>query len=344
MRRRTILAAVGAAAVGLALVVVPDAAVSAPGDNPYTTTEGAETSNGYRAVVGMVQFTGNAVGAGPAAGDAGAEVYVPCWWQTSDWTTGAWVYDHIQRDLRPDGRVDAGGHGRTVLPPALDEVEAHRDDTAATPGAWYYRTCMGPGDDSIMSDEEYNEIQREFFDPNTPFLAWVDPGENPPAPPVSAQTLLAFAEQRLELRMPEISRSPAGDTVVNLSTWFWGSPASLADPLWVRAEISGVAFAQVNAHPARMNLSSSDGQQAECTDPVRGREWSPALGDAATSECALTFPRMGTYQITADTTYDADWQGDGATGPDGGALAPRTGPAFQGQLQALETQVVVGTR
>jgi hypothetical protein len=349
MRLRTILAsaAVLTAAVALGVVIVrPEAVSAAPGGNPYAPTGGgSETSNGYRAVVNMVRFSGNAVGSGPAGGGAYAPIYVPCWWDTSDYTTGQSVYDEIQQGLRPDGRVSGGPHSdldeeRLLTPPPLAEVEAHRGDTAATPGAWYYRTCISPPDDSVMTMEEWDRVANQFFDVNTPFLQWVDPGQNPPPPAVSAQTLRAFAEQRLELRMPEITRSPNGDAIVNLSTWFWGSPASFADPLWVRAEIPGVAFAQVNAHPARMDLSSNDGQSAECVNPVRGTEWSPALGEEATSECSLTFPRMATYQVTAETTYNADWQGNGITGPQGGALAPRTGPTFEAQVRAIETQVV----
>jgi hypothetical protein len=259
-------------------------------------------------------------------------VYVPCWWETDPLVTGEYVMHAIETHSSP-GRS-------SVVPPRKADLEAHKGDTAATPGAWYYLTCAEPPGDSVMPRAEFEAV-RKYYE-TVPNWRWVDPGAPPPVPALSALTLREFAERRLGLRRPEISRSPVGDAVVNFGTWYWASRQSLADPLWVRAELPGVGFAQVDAHPVRMNLRSGGGVYAGCVDPPRGKEWSPASDPAATSECSLTFPEMGRYEVTADTTYDADWFGDGITGPQRGVLASRTGPAATDDVRVVEVQVVTG--
>jgi hypothetical protein len=339
MRRGRLASSMTGVLLFAGLLTVPGTWASAAGDDPYSTTGGSSTNDGYRVIASMIQYTGNATGGGGSASTSVPAPYIPCYWQTSDWSNGQWAYDEIMDNIGADGLYQdpfGGPNGSDpIAAPPVAEIEAHRNDTS---GLWAYRTCSYGPDDPITSDEFY-DISNAFFDPTTPFLVWVPNGTNPPAPPIPASTLLYFAERELTLRMPDISRSPTAESIVNLSTWFWGSDYAFEDPQWARATIPGIAWAQVDAHPARMDVRSSGGQSASCVAPPKGTRWTPAAG-SGTSECSITFRRSGHYQLTAQTTYTAEWEGDGAGGPDGGSLPDKVGPQYQGAVTALETQAV----
>jgi hypothetical protein len=143
-------------------------------------------------------------------------------------------------------------------------------------------------------------------------------------PAVTPQELLAWARSRLALPLPTVHTAPphGTDGLVGLPEWFWVAPGQW-HPMSARVQVGGV-WAQVTAHPARLEVQPGTGTSVACPGP--GTPYKPRLAASAQhTSCSYTYaqssdglPRNG-YQVSVTVVWTAAWQGSGGAG---GTLAP----------------------
>ena len=217
--------------------------------------------------------------------------------------------------------------------PTLEEFERRRDDTG---GAWYIKDCVVPPDlQDVDTGSSYavQQLYLRFVDPDTAAVVWSTTG--PPAPPVTPQMLVWFAERALLLPAPDMRHSPAGEGTVRLPTWFWSTDR---DVRLVRASV-GPVWAEVVATPERISVRATGPDPSSVDCPDLGPDGTNA-GTGASS-CSITFHRAGRYGLSATTSYTALWRGSDGSG---GGLADKTGPAWTPPAPFVvnEVQVVNG--
>jgi hypothetical protein len=141
---------------------------------------------------------------------------------------------------------------------------------------------------------------------------------------------------------PDVGRSPVGNSVVQVPTWFWveGGEETADDadgfvPLEVTAT-AGTNTATVTAAPAEFTVTSGAFDEPARCDAARARlEWARGLADSAGCTAAPTRSSASQagleFQVTAQTTYTVTW-----TGNEGGNPVPG------GPLQGLSAQSTFG--
>lgn len=331
MKRLTSGAGVLAAALALTVGTVP-AAAAAPGDG---FTNGGSSGHGYQAVAGYVVLSGDTGGDGTPSYAGGEPPFVPCVWKDglSNAEMADWATDNVG-----DGRISTDGTSYLGLysghrAPTAAEFEARRGDTS---GAWYIKDCVPPpeyADVDAGSSYALQQLYQQFVDPDTAAIVWSTTG--PPAPPVTPEMLVWFAERALLLLAPQVRHDPVVQGVVRLPTWFWSTDR---DERVVRAAV-GPVWAEVAATPERISVRASGPAPAAVGCPDLGTA-APG-GTTTASPCSITFARAGAYGLAADTTYTALWRG--STGA-GGPLAEKVGPEWTPPAPFVvnEVQVVVG--
>ena len=332
LRSRFVIASASAAVLGLAVVMAPGASADPPGDYTDVTSD----PHGWTALAGHVRLSGDIGGNGTPSYDGGAPPFVPCVWQDGMGTAemADWAKDNVTGDrIGTDGYSYMGlydGHRS----PTLAEFERRRGDTS---GAWYIKDCVRPPayvGVETGSSAAIQALYRQFVDPDTAAIVWSTTG--PPAPPVTPQMLVWFAERALLLLAPDMRHSPVGAGTVRLPTWFWSTDR---DVRLVRASV-GPVWAEVQATPERISVRATGPDPSSLACPDLGPDGTNA--GAGASSCSITFARAGRYGLSAATSYSALWRGSDGSG---GGLADKTGPAWaQPAFLVNEVQVVNGRR
>jgi hypothetical protein len=143
-------------------------------------------------------------------------------------------------------------------------------------------------------------------------------------PAVTPQELLAWARSRLALPLPTVHTAPphGTDGLVGLPEWFWVAPGQW-HPMSARVQVGGV-WAQVTAHPARLEVQPGTGTSVACPGP--GTPYKPRLAASAQhTSCSYTYAQSSDglprndYQVSVTVVWTAAWQGSGGAG---GTLAP----------------------
>ena len=172
---------------------------------------------------------------------------------------------------------------------------ARVDDTTVPaggplPGAWYVRICDSPN--GIQS------VSPAF---------WVTGGG--PGPASLGQR--AASELVLPTLVIRWNPAPPADQVLFVPTWFWVDPASWA-PQSATASVPGLSVT-AKATPARVQFTTGDGGSVTCDGP--GTAWKSGMDPLASSPtCGYTYPKPGTYTLTATVTWTVTWAGGGANG------------------------------
>ncbi|MCW2599476.1 MAG: hypothetical protein JWM02_1305 [Frankiales bacterium] len=156
-------------------------------------------------------------------------------------------------------------------------------------------------------------------------------GNVPPAV-VLAGTLAQTAANSLQLPAPRAARSPAGQALVGLATWFWVDPAQW-QPLTQRTT-AGPVWAEVTATPVSTTWDPGDGMGVlACSGP--GTPYDRTRPEAQQStDCSHTYRRSSADQpqtgpqvndrfftVTVTATWQITWRGPAGSG---GTLAPLT--------------------
>lgn len=155
---------------------------------------------------------------------------------------------------------------------------------------------------------------------------YVPPGAvNVPPAVVSAGALAQSAVNRLQLPQPQAGRSPVGQALVGLPTWFWIDPAQ-----WrglQQRTVAGPVWAEVVATPVSATWDPGDGSPLlSCAGP--GTPYDRNRPEAGQStDCAYTYPRSSAQQpqtgpsvndrfftVTVATTWQVSWTGSGGSG------------------------------
>lgn len=313
-RRPLLGAALAVAALTLTVVAAPAAAA-----DPGSFGNGGDAGHGYQALAGHVVLTGDTGGSGTPSYDGGQPPFVPCVWKAglSPAEMADWAAGNIA-----DGRIATDGTSYMGLydghaAPSAEEFERRRGDTG---GAWYIKDCVVPpalAGEPTGSSYAIQQLYQRFVDPATAAIVWSTTG--PPAPPVTPQMLVWFAERALLLRAPEVRHNPAAAGIVTLPTWFWSTDR---DDRVVRASV-GPVWAEVVATPRRISVSATGPVASSVACPDLGPDGTAATGGG--SSCSITFGRAGSYGLSATTSYTALWRGSDG---DGGGLADKVSPVW----------------
>lgn len=329
-KRLPVGASVVAATLALTVVVAPAASA-----DPGSFANGGDQGHGYQAMAGYVVLTGDTGGNGTPSFAGGEPPFVPCVWQDgmSNAEMARWADGNVKDGRIATEGVDYLGVYDGHRSPTVAEFERRKGDTS---GSWYIKDCVVPPElEDVETGSSYaiQQLYQQFVDPDTAAIVWSTTG--PPAPPVTPQMLVWFAERALLLRAPQMRHSPATEGVVRLPTWFWSTDD---DERLVRATV-GAVWAEVAATPQRISVRASGPAQSAVDCPDLGRDGTSA--GAGSSSCSITFARAGRYGLAATTSYTALWRGSDGTG---GGLADKIGPAWAPPAPFVvnEVQVVNG--
>ena len=148
---------------------------------------------------------------------------------------------------------------------------------------------------------------------------------NVPAASVRAGDLAQSAASQLPLPQPQAGRSPAGQALVGLPTWFWIDPGQ-----WRalrQRTVAGPVWAQVVATPVSTSWDLGDGSPVlSCAGP--GTPYDRTRPETAqATNCAYSYPRSSAQQpqtglfvndrfftVTVTTTWQVSWTGSGGSG------------------------------
>lgn len=318
-----------AATLALTVAAAPGAAAAPP--NGFSN--GGDSGHGYQAIAGYVVLSGDTGGNGTPSFAGGEPPFVPCVWQSGMDTAGMaeWAKDNVNGGrIATDGTSYMGTYdGHRV--PTVAEFESKVGDAS---GAWYIKDCVVPPEyEDVEAGSSYaiQQLYQQFVDPDTAAIVWSTTG--PPAPPVTPEMLVWFAERELLLLAPAMRHNPVVEGVVRLPTWFWSTDR---DERVVRAAI-GPVWAEAVATPERISVRASGPAPGGVDCPDLGPDGTRAAAGA--SSCSITFGRAGNYGLAAETSYTALWRGSNGGG---GPLDDKVGPTWAQPFTVNEVQVVVG--
>ncbi len=151
---------------------------------------------------------------------------------------------------------------------------------------------------------------------------------------VDPAVVAAGVLQRMDIPVPEVSSSPAGDQIVNLASWFW---IPNWQPITGTATVGGVTVT-VTARPTSARWSFGDGSTSTCAPGVA---WSGTADPR--QACTHTWLRSTAsqpgeaYRLSVTVTWTAAFTVTGGAG--GGPLTPvsRTATA---QVRVAEVQAI----
>lgn len=326
------------AATGLVLGAATPA-LAGPGDQISPGSDGSNIS------VVVVDVSGNGLTHGPGGKSGGKgghhtvteSVPTPCYWSSGNGAyTGQKFYDAYYKN----GRAQNFGVLGLALP-SDEEIAKHKDED----GHWYFVGQTDAG--GRFTSEEMAKCDRELQAANGSGYVFVPAGQAPPLLPpavIPPAVLAQIARDQMGAPDPDVDRSPGGNSIVELPTWFWvqDDPGDDADgfvPLVVTAR-AGDNSATVTAAPARFFVTL-DGKQADCDATQAKLHW--ARGRADSSGCTLA-PRRSSaqqdgqqFQVTARTTYNVTWTGV----PNGGGALDGLTAQSTFALPVAEVQAVV---
>lgn len=270
-----------------------------------------------------VTVTGSLVRAGSGGSTGGTttvSVPVPCY-LTPSWT-GKEYFDGIEDGSITSAGWDEWGGAANRWP--YSGWRAHETDDE---GRWWTPTCRYS--DGFEYDD-WGDFANDFFlsYPQT----FLQPGEQPPDPPVPAEILLQAAQEAMEVPAPEFEHNPDAtgpfDTLVNMDTWFWLSDPTQDGSVTASAGANSVT---VDATLSDVVFSATNAGAVPCAGT--GVEWGPG----ASSDCTLAFERAGAADVTADTQWTLAWSFNGTPQ---GAVDPLSA-SFSQPVTVAESQALV---
>lgn len=322
-------------------------ALAGPGDQLSPGSDGKNLS------VVVVSVTGNGTTHGPGADQGGpdgggrvtVEVPTPCYWSSGNGAyTGRKFYDTYYND----GKRQNFGVSGLALPSRAD-MDEHKDED----GYWYFVGTTDAGGRFSLDDQL--KCDRELQAANGSGYVFVPAGEDPPPLPpavIPAVVLAQIARDAMGAPDPVVERSPGGNSVVQVPTWFWvqddeGDDTDGFAELEVVAR-AGTNEATVTATPGRFTVTSAAfDEPAECTAAQATLEWARGLADSAGCSAAPTRSSASQagleFRATAQTNYVVTWTGieDGNPVP-GGGLDPLSAQSTFGFAVAEVQAVVTG--
>jgi hypothetical protein len=175
-------------------------------------------------------------------------------------------------------------------------------------------------------------VARDLEDPDSygceRVMFWQDAGEIPDVPNApTAETLAAYAYDKVKVPDTEIELMPEGRSTVNLPTWVWLDKGTFKD-VKVRAELPNTnLWAETTAKPIALHLEpgTEDAEvfpaSANCEINDDGSIGTPYAKGAAekTPPCGIRYLRATKdtpYHLSASVTWQITWQGSGGTGGD----------------------------
>lgn len=203
--------------------------------------------------------------------------------------------------------------------PADVDAETEKNlDRPEGPGGWYWRTCRG-------------DLNGEA---NSRLLVWLRE-----APVVSPEVLARQAAARLELPIPRIGSSPAGEKLVNLPVWLWVPRAGWA-PQSATASVPGLTVT-ATAKPQRATWRMGDGSTVVCR--TAGAQWRKGMSPRASSpDCGHRYLRSSARQpqqvfvVSVTVTWSVSWSGGGRSG-----TLPALATTSTTRFRVAESQAVI---
>jgi hypothetical protein len=141
--------------------------------------------------------------------------------------------------------------------------------------------------------------------------------------------------QQLPLGSATIEMAPpaGSEQLVGVATWLWIEPSA-----WhtITATASaGPVTTTATATPTKVVWDMGDGSTVTCDGP--GTPYDPSH-PTATTDCSYTWPKAGSYQVTATIYWSVSWTTAGA--PGGGNLGLKAGPPSEMTVQVTESQAI----
>ena len=157
----------------------------------------------------------------------------------------------------------------------------------------------------------------------------------PGRPALSAAQLAQRASATLPLKAPGLGTGPTSeingleiDTAVGYPVWLWSEGNT--DKVGA-SDSDGDLKVEISAAIASVVYTMGDGTTLTCGT---GTKWSKGQAGKPSPTCGHTYEKMGTYMITATTTWNADWAAAGETGSI--ELTRTTTRSYRvGEIQAL---------
>lgn len=292
LRRIAVTVSVTAGCVLASLLTSPSAYAEDGVDGPTPTTSGNTI---------MVTVTGTGVKGGSGGTDGGGHtvpVVVPC--VMTQGMTGKAYYDYMHGG-GPLGR-DKDGNPFKPNP----GYEQYKDDDK---GHWYGGMCSS---ETIGDLDEFFKYAEEWFAQHR--AVYVQPGQQPPIPPVPPELLRNVAFDEMTVPTPQLDWNPkhTGDaaSIVNLDTWVW--LRDRRNNVYVEASVNSAAgriFARVDANLTGMTVSAPNAETVEC--PGAGVPYAPG----ATDECSIRFlkasPGQSKSPVSVKTIWHTTWLATG---------------------------------
>lgn len=245
-----------------------------------------------------VTVTGSFVGqASPgSSGTTSVTVPTPCGYTQG--MTGQEYFEWVEsgRAARDWYRM-GGGSG------AYEPRPGYRQHKGDTEGHWYGGMCSSGGFEDL---DEFFDFADDWFADNE--SVYVEPGGEPPVPPVPPEVLREAAQEAVTLPEPEFVWNPKRradtGTVVNLDTWFWLEPD--APTSGSVSATAGTNTATVEFGLTNVDYVSATAGSVACEDG--GTVWS--IGGS--SDCVLTFPQESAGErVDANASWGGSWSFNG---------------------------------
>jgi len=157
------------------------------------------------------------------------------------------------------------------------------------------------------------------------------------ASPPGPEQLADEAVRALRPPTPVIHVNPRPPTrqLVRLPTWIWLDPSSWRAQT-ATASVPGMTVT-ATATPTKAVFAAGDGTVFTCTGP--GTPWRNGMNPAAPSPtCGHSFPRAGSYTLTATVTWAITWAGGGQTGTEPALTTTSSVAMAVAESQALLTR------
>lgn len=294
--RRT-LTGIAAIAAATGLSVGPSYADSGNGDGGGSIPVN-ERPNGVTISLSSTTQTPYKPGAGNTGGTWTAP---PCWYgplgDDAAFQKTLENYNFLEHHTDPN-RQDWPDFG-TWYDGFWTQMVAHETDKP--PGTWYQSTCA----------DYSSSVSAAWLAANPDFVYVPAQGPAPNLPVIDPKTLAqyALASAILPKNPPTFAPAAGAPSVVNLATWAWQADGKTRD---LTASLVPQA-ATVLMTPISMTLTT-DGPTAggipnvcQKSGDTIGVVYAGAQNNPAAPGCGLEFSVPGTYNVTADVTWQITW-------------------------------------
>ncbi|MGX1560259.1 hypothetical protein [Streptomyces sp. NPDC055506] len=332
MSRTTVLRAVAASTLAVAVAAVPSPAIAGggKGGGKKRSYEGsAKGSSKDRVITAQTKVTVTTDG-GTRSSSAGT--LTP---SNSNWTPPACWYEPSFSPKEIETAANAWRSIDGFLLPGVGDFVGDIIDHRYKNGHPYENYNLDKQGEGMFWAAVKNPKRKDDPEANScdkqPF--WVDEGEPPNEPlAVSPQVLAEYAYDELPVPGTEIKMAPTGKSTVNLPTWIWLDKAKFKK-LSVTASLPGTGLsATTTAEPLSLHIDpgTADAEaypaSGECAINEDGSIGEPyAKGKAGrTPPCGVSYLRSTgdgeSYPLSATVTWKISWtstNGDGGRLPDG---------------------------